>query len=190
MSRHVNLMTDRALRVATIRQHRRVWLIAIPVLLGVMALPVIARWQAVQPLAQRRESLERRYEPARKTQEENRELSTKIDRILAEDKLALVLAEQRPLAALLGVISQAASGEGLQLRVENFQLNERNPEETLQTGRCGTLTLRGLAAGNEDIGRFVEALRQPPFQSIELLTTEKVKMPSTDLESFTIRCEY
>ena len=190
MNRHVNLMTDRALRVATIRQHRRIWLIAIPLLVGGMAVPVIARWQAVQPLAQRRANLERRYEPARKTQEENRELSTKIDRILAEDKLALLLAEQRPLSALLGVVSQAASGDGMLLRVENFQLNERNPEETLQTGRTGTLTLRGLAAGNEDIGRFVQALRQPPFQSIELLTTEKVKMPSTDLESFTIRCEY
>lgn len=190
MNRHVNLITDRALRTATIRQHRRVWLIVLPVVLGLMAVPVTARWQAVQPLAQRCENLERQYEPARKTQQENRELSTKIDRILAEDKLALLMAEQRPLAALLGVVSQAAAGEGMQLRVENFQLNERNPEDTLQTGRFGTLTLRGLAAGNEDIGRFVQALRQPPFESIELLTTEKIKMPSHDLESFTIRCEY
>ncbi|MEQ8210861.1 MAG: hypothetical protein RH917_13625 [Lacipirellulaceae bacterium] len=190
MNRHVNLMTDRALRSATIRQHRRVWLIALPLLLGVMAVPVTARWQAVQPLANRRTTLERRYEPARKTQEENLELSSKIDRILTEDKLAILLAEQRPIDALLGVVSQAALGEGMQLRVENFQLSERNPEDTLQTGRYGTLTLRGLAAGSEDIGRFVQALRRPPFHSIELQTTEKVKLPSTDLESFTIRCEY
>ncbi|QDS98948.1 PilN domain-containing protein [Adhaeretor mobilis] len=190
MNRSVNLMTDAALRDVTIRRHRRVWLVVLPLLVAIVAVPVGMRWKEVRPLANQRVALEQQYEPARQTIVENKKLSSQVNHLLTDERLSILLSEQRPISALLGVVSHAASGEGMQVRVEQFDLQERTPDDTLQTGRRGTLQLRGLAARGEDVSRFVQALRQPPFQSIQLETTEKVKLPSFDLESFSIRCEY
>jgi hypothetical protein len=184
----VNLMSDGARMRATLRLRIRHWA-AVWGLLVVAAAPFIAaRWFDRHGVEQEHAALEARYEPFGRLSVENRQLRAAAQKLVKDEKISLELSRQRPVAALLGLTSKAAAATGGELFVRKITFTQ-DPLADVEKSR-GKMIIEAAGTLTYDVAAFVEALTQPPFSAVRVLSTEVESQDGVEQKNYTVECEF
>lgn len=184
----VNLMSDGARLRAALHVRVRLW-VAVWALLVAAAAPFAAvRWLERHGIDQERAALEARYEPFGRLSVENRRLRTDAQKLVQAEKIPLDLSRQRPVAALLGLTSKAAAATGGELYVRHVAFTQ----DPLGGGEKskGKMIIAAVGTLTYDVTTFVEALTQPPFSAVRVLSTEVESQDGIEQKNYTVECTF
>ncbi len=134
------------------------------------------------------QALEASAAPVETLRNEIRALGGRLGQLGQYKALLAQLEGSRPALTLLGLISQSARQCGGRLRLEELTARTAQDETA---GSPATLTLKGAAADNLAVARFVAGLRQTAaFQRVELKGSEQKNVEGGQSHSFVIECTY
>ena len=189
MKTYVNLLSDDARSRSAAAVSARWWALALAVLAIVLIPMTVQRWQETRDIRRNHEALEARYAPVRQLSDEIRKYRREAATLVTVDRIPLELAQERPLATLLGLASQAAANSGGELFVEQLTVTQPGVDD----GGDGAATDRRLvirASGTlaYDVAQVVKSLEQAPIKSVKVLGTETVSEQGVDRKNYTIEC--
>jgi Tfp pilus assembly protein PilN len=196
---HLNLLPWKCRQAQTIRLRLRQWALPWAAALAALGLVFVVESVRYHAAKQRMEQLEEQYAPVELLRTEIAGLR---DRQVELDHQKAVLSEletPHPALTLLGFVSKAARGCGGQVQVESLAMASAGGElkssgktgPAVPTGKLGAATIRGVAADNLAIARFVAALRQSEaFDRVELKSSEKRPTDHRPVCAFLVECSY
>ena len=188
MIAHVNLMTERAKFIAAASRVSEAWAAAIGVLLLLM-LPLGGWiWQRHGAVIRQHEALEASYEPIRRLAGVNRSVGSEAAALVEHEHVALNLARRRPLAALLGVVSEAIAETEGSAFIDGIHYA---PAPVASPGEetPWRLTLEVTSAATYDISQLVDGLRRPPFTAVKILSSAPGSADGARRTTYVIECE-
>jgi hypothetical protein len=152
----------------------------------------------LQACKERLQARQREYAPVKKLQTELETMHVQLQDLQKREALALSLAEDVPVIALLGVTSRAARQSDASVYVSQMSLDRKAMPVSTDSDRAspgheprGVLTLQGAGVDNLSVARFVAALRDSgTFDTVELKSTGVEVMGGTEARSYTVECVY
>lgn len=189
MKTYVNLLSDDARFRSAAALNARWWALALAVLAMVLIPVTVQRWQETQDIRRNHEALEARYAPVRQLSDEIRKYRSEAATLVSVDRIPLELAQERPLATLLGLASQAAANSGGELFVEQLTVTQPGVDDEGEAAAADRrLVIRASGTLAYDVAQVVKSLEQAPIKSVKVLGTETVSENDVDRKSYTIEC--
>ena len=190
MSNYLNLlpycMQRRQLIVERLRQWGVVWLAAGCVVAG-------AAWSEYSRGKFERErlaSLERRYTPLRQLQTKTAELRAQIAQLRQREEMALHIAEEQSIAALLGVLSRAAIDCEGKVCVTSLLISPGSAQKAAVAPHKA-LQLEGLGIDAMSVARFAAALRDADiFTDVRIRSSEQANVGAVNAVSYKLDCAW
>jgi len=191
LKRHLNLMSQQARVRECVRTRWRHWSRAWAGIGAVLGVAALLTWWPAHRASQHRLGLESQYETIRLMKAQNKSLRRQIERLHAQEKLVLELADSIPMIAVLGSVGQAVGDTNGKVFVEELAF-EMEPRTNVPAGSSvALLDLEGLGTDPNDAETFVDSLQAAiPFASVHLEATRAAKVNRQPMHAFTIRCSF
>jgi hypothetical protein len=190
MKNYVNLLSEDALVRSSARTNAVRWSLALVALITVLAPITLSQWRETRDVRRRHEALEARYAPIRQLSDESRRYRKEAAQIVANDRILLLLARERPLTTLLGLASQAAANSSGELYVEQLTLTQPNVGDEAEAPPERRLVLKATGTLAYDVANVIEALEHDPIKSVKVLSTETLADGDVPRKVYTIECQY
>lgn len=190
MKRHVNFMSEAAQFRAAVRRHLRRWAGALCACVLLLIPGGAVRWVEHAQVRHEHEALEACYEPVRRLNAINGQLRTAAMNLVRDERLALQLSRERPMAALLGRVTRAVEDSSGQLFVQRLTVSQSAPG--LKTGSAGRgrLVIEAAATLTYDVSQFVESLKAPPLNDVKITSDLVVAENGIDRKNYVLECEF
>lgn len=198
MKTHLNLLPWKCRRGQMVRLRLAQWSLPGALIVGVLAIGSLVEWSSSQAAQQRLERAEWEHAPLARLQGEIKTLRGRLDELDRQEKALAQLDSPRPALSLLGFVSQSARECGGRLRVEHLSLHAT--EEAAKTAAktpgeksagASAVSIRGTAADNQAVARFVMALRETgAFDRVDLKSSEEKSVEDRRTCSFSLECTY
>lgn len=190
MRNHVNLMTERATLMVSLRHCMRYWATAVAALVAVLTPIAAGRWLESRQTWREFQAIEASYEPIRRLSEHNRELCTDARNLVSNERVELQLARYRPVTSLLARVSAAAAASDGQLYVEELSFTQQLPGVAADGVQPGRVTIHAVCSLTYDIATFMHALRHPPIADVQARGDAVTNADGIDRKSYVIECTY
>jgi Tfp pilus assembly protein PilN len=197
MKSHVNLLPYSVLSQQVVLS----WLVRWAVIGGLaVAGAAIAlanvRQAAVRTEAQR-ERLEAEYRPVAEAKQQAQTLRAQIDELEQREAISMSLCDERPVLAVVGLVSRAAHACRGGVAVEQLEFKRDGAPQAggrgarAEPGGDGLLSLTGVGRSNVAVSQFAAALRDAGvFQRVEVKSTAAEKRADGEFQSYTIECGF
>ncbi len=189
--RTIGFQRQRIVRACTLR-----WAIVLLVSLPVGAIFIGEQWRRERREAALLEAMEAQYRPIQKLQAANATLQAQIDTMHQRQAIALTLYEEKPLLALLGVVSRAARDNQGQVFIKQFhygnhlQASQENEPADASNQVVSRLDLSGVGVDNVAVAQFAAAIRDMHlFKKVELKSSGTTQLGTMAAKSFKLECE-
>jgi hypothetical protein len=187
MKRHANLMTEGARFRAAARVLIRRWGVALAAGGTLLTPMAIWHWQECRRIRHEHEALEASYEPIRRLNSLNLQLRTTAAKLVGDERLALELAQQKPMTTLLAIVGEAARQSDGALYIQHVLIDVSPPDaegirppDRLQVEAASTLKY--------DVARFVEALHVAPISEVKITTDVLATTNGVDHKNYAVDC--
>ena len=191
MKRHLNLMSDRSRFRESMRRRMRQWSWVLA-FTALVLLPLGSfQWWNCRQERQQREIVEQLYEPIRALKKKNVQLQKQIEALRLQERIPLVLSNEKPVSVLLGLVGKAVAESNGQVYVQHLHLQQDPIAAAISNQPSATVELKGLGLHGAAVARFVDSLRTTlPFSSVELASTQAVELHQQTRQTVTIRCSF
>jgi Tfp pilus assembly protein PilN len=187
MKTHLNLMSMSYRRRYLIRRRLSQWGLLWSLSIAMLSLLMWAQWSQYHAGMARLGSLRREYEPIAVLQTDIDRIRQRLDDLQRRESLSLVLADERSLVTLVGVLSEAAQNCGGRVCIDSLNLDRRASSE----GVNNVLTLNGVATDDIAVSRFTTALRdRQTFAHVELKSTGSGKVGDLSARTYSLECSF
>ena len=187
MRSYLNLLPMGYRRKQLILLRLRHWAVVWVVALIVTGLLGWTQWSTFRAGLLRLASLKDEYQPIERTSDEVERFRQVIEDLQQRESLVLELADEQSMFTLMGLLSRAARAcEG---RVSIQQLVMRRQSE----GEAGlkSLSLTGLAEGNQDVATFVDELRKiKAFVRVDLKKSGIAILYDKESRTYNVECSF
>jgi len=199
MKSHLNLLPWKCRKAQLIRLRLAQWCLPWAVAGGLVSAVCVARWEQWRSSRARVERLEREHGPTTALLAEIKTLRKRAEELRDRDAVLAQLETPRPALTLLGLVSRSARECEGRLRVEQLVL--RSDGQAAQVAGPGppgggapaaaSVTIKGIAADNLAVARFVLALRQTKaFDRVELKSSQEQPAERQRTRSYQVECTY
>ena len=191
MKSHINLIPlNNQLRQLVWRRSCQ-WAVVVCAVLGLSLLGGWIQWRHSLAEETRQRLLIQQALPMRKLQKQVEQTRLQMDELKQHDKLRLVLAGERPMITLVGLVSRAAAQCDSRVSVQRLAVQQRQSVLTEKTNSVDLLELEGIAVNHLDVTRFVAALRDSRvFQQVQLKYSESQKQNQIEAQRYRVECTY
>ena len=190
MITHLNLLPYGVRRRQLIAERLRQWCVVWLAAGGLVAGAAWWEYSRGKFERERLASLERRYVPLKELQAKTEQLRVKIDELREREDLALRIAEERPMAVLLAILSQAALECDGNVCVTSLVLAPAAAQKQAAAPRR-VLQLEGLGVDNLSVARFAAALRDANvFADVRLKSSIETRVADADAVSYKLDCAW
>lgn len=190
MASCLNLMSDAAVNRSAADRILRGWLVVVGLCLLVILPLTTWTWLCRREVVQEHEALEARYEPIRRLNATNRELSQKAVNLVRTERVPLELSRRRPMATLLNVIGEAIASTAGEAFIAHFSLSRDPAAKTDAVDPGGLLVIEVVTTEGYDIAELARALQQPPLKSVKVLSSEAAIEANMKSNRHSIECRY
>jgi Fimbrial assembly protein (PilN) len=198
MKTHLNLLPWKCQRGQMIRLRLARWSILWGAAAGALVILGLLAWNRSQASQRQLERLEWEYAPVARLHNEIKTLRGRLEGLDRQEAALALLETPRPALTLLGFVSQSTRECEGRLRVEHLAL--QTTEEAARTAAKtpvekapgpSAVTIRGTAADNQAVARFVMALRETgAFDRVDLKSSEEKTIEERRVCSFSVECAY
>jgi hypothetical protein len=186
MKNGVNLMSEAARLRAALRLRVKHWAGVWALLVTVAAPFLLVRWMERQGTEQERAAREASYEPFSRLTAESRQLKSDAQAFVKTEDIPLKLSRKRSVAALLNLTSKAAATSNGELFVQQVTFVQE-PLASSDSSK-GKLVIKAVGTLTYDVAAFVEAMTQPPFSTVRVLSTEVESQEGVEQKSYMLEC--
>jgi len=199
MKNYLNLMPWKCRKAQLVRLRLGQWCLPWAVAGGLLAAAGLVKWDQWRSSRDQVERLQRACAPTDALQAEIRSFASRAEALKAREAVMAQLEHPRPALALLGLVGRSAKECEGRLRVEHLALwSEGDPAKAPSRGsaeagpgRVTSVTLKGIAADNLAVARFVLALRQTKaFDRVELKSSQEQPTDRRRTRSYQVECTY
>ena len=199
MKNYLNLMPWKCRKAQLVRLRLRQWCVPWAVAGGLLVATGLVKWDQWRSSRDRVERLQRACEPTDALKEEIRSFARRAEALKAREALLAQLEHPRPALTLLGFVSRSAKECEGRLRVESLAMrSEGGPAGAAGRGsaesgpgQVASVTVKGIAADNLAVARFVLALRQTKaFNRVELKSSQEQPADRRRTRSYQVECTY
>jgi len=187
MKSHLNLLPITYRRGQLIRRRLAQWCAIWSLAIVTFSSLAWFEWSHYRSGLARLESLQREYEPTAKLLAATKGIQAKLDDLQRRESLALTLADEQSLLALIGVLSQAANKCDGQVSIAALAIDhQRQGEED-----TSVMTINGIAVDDLAVAQFAALLRdRNTFANVELKSTGLGQVQGVAARTYSLECRF
>jgi len=198
MKNSVNLLPWKCCRMQVIRLRVLQWSIPCAIAAAAVGLLGVVEWGRYRAAEARVEQLEQDYVPVASFGEQIKKQQQRLEELSGHAARVAALENPRPTLTLLALVSQSARECQGKLHVEALSL-QPSGDSAKKAGKAASqpdpgaavVAIKGIAADNLAVARFVVALRQTKaFQRVDLKSTQEQPYGATRACSYLVECGY
>jgi hypothetical protein len=190
MASCLNLMSEAAMNRSAADRIVRGWLIVVGLCLLVIMPLTTWTWLCRREVVREHEALEARYEPIRRLNATNRDLSQTAADLVRTERVPLELSRRRPVAALLNVIGEAIASTAGEAFIAHISLSRDPTAKTDAVDPGGVLVIEVVTTEGYDIAELARELQRPPVKSVKVLSSEAAIVANVKSNKHSIECLY
>jgi Tfp pilus assembly protein PilN len=197
MKKFVNLLPWKCRRMQIIRLRALQWSMPCAIAAAAVGLLGAAEWSRYRAAETRVEELEQNYAPVVSLGAQIKTQRTRVDELAGHAARVGQLETSRPTLTLLGLVSQSARECEGTLHVDTLSIQPagdpaKKAAKTASDADSGTVVaVKGIAADNLAVTRFVAALRQTKaFRRVDLKSTQEQPYGANRACSYLVECGY
>jgi len=193
MKRHLNLMSSQSRVHACIRTRIRQWAKALALVSALLVPTWFLFWWPVLQQGQHVATLDAKFEPLRQMNRASKRFQKNIERVRAQEKTALALAEiDTPVVTLLGMIGKAVADSQGNVVVDNLDFHQAaavlSSEETEEQI---SIELEGKGIDEFSVSRLASDLQSAlPFADVQISSSKPERIHQQQMQIFTIKFSF